>query len=456
MTVARALQTATLLLDGRVLIAGGALGNVGYASIPTNSAELYDPSTGIFTPTGSMTVGRALHTATLLPDGRVLIAGGNFGGSVVSAEIYDPSTGSFDATGSMAATHTLATLLDNGKVLMTGSPAPNAEIYDPATGMFTPAGAYAASALGLLTANLLADGNVLITGCKSDCGYDADLTQLYEPATGTFSLTGGQFDSIAPTGRTSTLLINGTVLFTGGASEDSWYPYADLYDPSTGTFTRTGDMNKARDNHTATLLPDGTVLIAGGRLDYGPPCCITHQTAELYNPPAGIFRSIGNMTARRGYHTATLLRDGSVLLAGGLYINTLALGPPNILASAEIYTPFNLVPAAALLSLSGGGHGQGTILHADTHQVASPDNPAVAGEALEIYCTGLAGGGAIPPQVSIGARMAEILFFGKAPGFADLNQVNVRLPDGVDKGDAVPVRLSYLGRPSNEVTIGVR
>jgi uncharacterized protein (TIGR03437 family) len=107
-----------------------------------------------------------------------------------------------------------------------------------------------------------------------------------------------------------------------------------------------------------------------------------------------------------------------------------------------------------LLSVSPDSR-QGAILHAGTSQVASSSNPAFIGEALAIYCTGLVDGSAIPPQITIGDRAAEILYFGKAPVYDSLNQVNVRVPD-ISPGPAVPVRLTYQGRLSNEVTIGVR
>ncbi len=114
------------------------------------------------------------------------------------------------------------------------------------------------------------------------------------------------------------------------------------------------------------------------------------------------------------------------------------------------------IPAPALFSLAGDGRGQGAIWHAATGQIASPGNPAVAGEILSMYTTRLAHGTVIPPQVVIGGRISEILFFGDAPGFPGYNQVNYRVPSGVAPGPAVPVRLTHLGRPSNDVSIGVQ
>jgi uncharacterized protein (TIGR03437 family) len=143
-----------------------------------------------------------------------------------------------------------------------------------------------------------------------------------------------------------------------------------------------------------------------------------------------------------------LLPDGSVLLAGGWICCEYSL------ATTVVYHAPHPVPSSVLYSLPGGS--QGAILHAVTQQVASPTNPAVAGEVLEIYGSGLIDGAAIPPQVSIAGRLAEVLFFGNAPGYSGLNQINARVPVGVAPGPAITVRLNYLGRPSNQVTIGMQ
>ncbi len=454
MTTARSKHTATVLPNGKVLIAGGLNSQtspVVYRYLA--SAELYDPSTGVSTPTDDMITARSGHSATLLPDGRVLITGrGAADRTVASTELYNPSTGTFTATGGTTTVSGIATLLKNGKVLITGN---TAQLYDPVTDSFAPTGSYVGPFYyGPFfypdTATLLQDGRVLIVGNAAGDGYlYLEHEELYDPVTGTFKVTGkphtfGNGSDIW-TAHTATLLPNGKVLLAGGVSEDfGYFSIAELYDPLTDTFTATANMTIARAGHTATLLPDGTVLVAGGQLYF------SLIDAELYNPATGTFSSTGYMTVARTGHSATLLFDGRVLTSGGVGASDYWL------ASADLYTPQLLAPAPVLFSLSGDGTGQGAVWHADTGKIASSANPATAGDELSMYTTSLFEGGVIPPQVAIGGQLAEVLYFGDAPGYPGYFQVNFRVPDGVAPGSAATVRLTYLGRPSNAVTIGVQ
>jgi N-acetylneuraminic acid mutarotase len=261
--------TATLLKDGEVLIAGGVNPS---SSSALASAELYNPATRTFSPTGSMTTGREYQTATLLPDGEVLIAGGENNGTVLSsAELYNPATGTFTATGSMpfgGGSHT-ATLLQNGEVL------DEDELYNPATGQWTVTGAPGAPFGGAAQGVLLANGDVfLVSG--------GGITHLYNPKTGSWSL-GAKFDD--RNDFSVTLLATGKVLVAGGLAYSPRPTHFDasalLYDPTTNTWQNTGSMNTARAGQLAVLLQSGQVLVAGGNR---PSTSFPPGSAELYQP----------------------------------------------------------------------------------------------------------------------------------------------------------------------------
>jgi N-acetylneuraminic acid mutarotase len=333
----RQLHTATLLPNGLVLVVGG-IDESNYTSIYLASAELYNPATGTWTNTGSLNLARYGHTATLLPNGTVLVSGGWNSGALASAELYNPATGTWTNTGSLnlaRGNHT-ATLLPNGTVLVSGgyngSYLTSAELYNPATGTWTTTGSLNLARDGH-TATLLPNGLVLVAGGMNNDNDNPVLAsaELYNPATGTWTNTGSL--NLARDGHTATLLPNGMVLVAGGINYYSdLLANCELYNPAAGAWTNTGSLATWRIGPTATLLPNGTVLaVAGANIATSGGSNGDLASAELYNPATGTWTTTGSLAIARAYHTATLLPNGTVLVAGGHDTNN------SILASAELY-----------------------------------------------------------------------------------------------------------------------
>jgi hypothetical protein len=331
--------------------------------LPDAAADARAPEPSRFLATGSMTIGRIGHTATLLPDGKVLVVGGSDGaqGCYSSTELYDPVEERFAVSRSTTdkrCGHT-ATLLQNGKVLIAGGSyvdnrysgsttlvtLKSAELYDPATGSFVTTGSMV-SARCNHRAILLPDGRVLmVAGGDSASGVGS--SELYDPTTERFTPTGSlilarwQFAAAAlPDGR---VLIAGGE--TSGPSSNIFLASAELYAPAAGTFIATGSMTTARADLTATPLPNGKVLISGGAnlsassVWYYPP------TTEVYDPASGTFTPGADMTRVWDGYTTTALPNGKLLFAGGL-------GPDvDTLSSAELYDPAvgNFLPAGNMI-----------------------------------------------------------------------------------------------------------
>lgn len=312
MSIPRACHSATLLPGGKVLIAGGMRRD----NVLTASAELFDPRTGAFVPTGSMTIERVCHTATLLPSGKVLIAAGF---DADTAELYAPNTGTFARTGSMSHRRdgARATLLNNGKVLITGGydkeMLSSAELYDPETGTFGMTGPMN-EARTAHTAALLPDGRVLIAGGGANDTV-LESAEIYDPNTGQFTPTGKMV--AARHKHAAISLPDGNVLITGGADTRDWrgrYTSAEIYDAKSGKFTSTSSMSTSRFKfqEAALLLLNGKPFLAGGG-----------KSIEIYDPAASKFLIASNeqLDAARFYSAATLLADGSVLITGGYDTN---------------------------------------------------------------------------------------------------------------------------------------
>lgn len=306
-------HTATLLTNGQVLVAGGE-DSQGHLIA---AAELYNPSTGTWAVTGSLATPRYDHTATLLANGEVLVAGGVNAGYLATAELYNPSTGQWTATGTMTVPRAFAgaALLKNGQVLMAGgsnlegTSNATAELYTPVSGKWAattsmPSGHEA-------PATLLASGSVLVAGGGG---------LIYNPTTAQWTATGPLYYT-GMTGGTAVLLGNGDVLTYG--NHFSCYA-AQFFTPSTNTWARTiGQCGNDVSNGPLVLLGNGKVLLAGDEIIYSGHASATVRCA-LYDPSTNTWTATGSLL-QAAYRTATLLGSGKVLSVGS--------------NDAELYTP---------------------------------------------------------------------------------------------------------------------
>jgi hypothetical protein len=316
MREARASHTATLLPDGKVLIAGGfKKGADGYSQIYFSSAELFDPVVGSFTPTGSMHASRCGHTATLLPGGKVLVTGG-FGdtGLLNGAELYDPAAGTWSQFGNMhqhRSGHT-ATLLKNGFVLLAGGGerviTSSAELFDGVSKSFRSTGSMRYAREGH-TATLLSDGSVIILGGASEKGKILATAERYDPSTGTFRNAGSM--RVPRYKHAAIETESGEVLVLGGSDEHDWtgkYNSAEIYHAGKGVsnFIDTMRAKRFKFPHSVVMLPTGDVLVGGGG-----------STIELFVMKTKSFVDAGRFDDAQYYGSATLLNNGSVLITGG-------------------------------------------------------------------------------------------------------------------------------------------
>lgn len=334
MSAPRSAHTATQLPDGRVLVTGGFISE----EAPTLGAEAFDPRTGRFAALPRMVTLRHSHSATMLPNGKVLIAGGYTAGAITSpaAELFDPATNSFTPTGSLRTARAghVATLLRDGRVLIAGgvgagwSFLASAELYDPATGKFTRTGDMTVARESHVAVELR-DGSVLIIGGHQ--GRRADIAlyasaESYDHVTGAFTRVGDM--GVRRHKHDAVLLRDGRVLVTGGADErDSrgQYNSTELFDPRTSTFSSGPAMQLPRYKHqgSSVLLPTGVVLIAGGAAQ-----------AETYDPASRTFEIVAGDARLAGQFSAVApLRNGGALVTGG-YGN--GSGPTS---SAWVYRP---------------------------------------------------------------------------------------------------------------------
>jgi uncharacterized protein (TIGR03437 family) len=514
----RSNHIAMRLHNGKVLIASG--NGAPFSSI-LNTAELYDPATNSWSPAGNLNVARQSPRATLLADGRVLVSGGMVvSGTTASftntAEVYDPATNAWTPTGLMNAgrvLHTI-TLLPNGKVLAAGGSSAafrpmlqnTAELYDPATNTWTLTGEMTTPRVTHST-TLMANGRVLVSGGSSD-GNTIVLAQceLYDPATGRWSVTSNM--STPRVIHTLTPLPNSKVLAAGGSAGSGQVTSAEFYDPVSGNWTRTVALNTARNNHTATLLPSGRILAVAGS---GSGTGNQLTSAELYDSSEPVAVTVAaasylpQLAAQeivsvfgQNFSTATEVATDIPLptsLAGAsirvrdsfgterpaplFFVSPQQINyqiPAGTAAGQVIVTItasdgrshsglIEILPSAlAIFTLSQSGTGEAAALDAFTF-TAGPFNATRAGgepNILAVYASGLGadatdveGDVSASVQAKMDGQAVTVLYAGGVPGLVGLNQINIQLPAGISSGMHTLI-ISRHGVISNSVTMAIR
>ena len=365
LSVGRYNHTATRLSSGKVLVAGG---NNGGST--RNTCEFYDPTSGTWSATGSMSIGREVHTAILLPSNKVLVAGGSTeSGPTDSCEIYDPDTETWTATGSLAharSLHTTTLLADNTILAIGGASASLfCEIYDESLGTWTSTGNLL-NARYQHTATRLIDGRVMVAGGPE--GGSAG--EIFSPTTGLWTPAGAL--NTPRFAHSAVLLASGKVLLTGGRTLDNstYLASSELFDPVSLTFITAGSMANERPDVATAILPNGTVLAIGG----GP------IASEVYHPDSDTWRVSADMLISRSLPTATSLDDGRVLAAGG--------NPGSAGITCEI---LDLAPTAVSESYSGNeNEALAVTLHYDSIAtpsftiVTAPVNGTLSGTAPDL------------------------------------------------------------------------
>jgi galactose oxidase-like protein/Kelch motif protein len=338
MNVARVGHTATLLPSGKVLVAGGESALV--RPYETASAELYDPTTGTWSLTGPMKSARAFHAAVLLRSGMVLVVGGITADTrgLASAELYDPAKGQWTETGDMPAGGFTdfgdAVVLRSGKVFVSLSGAElnsKPELYDPVSGSWSAVGGSMVDPRahpGSGSTTVLGSGKVLVL----DGGARA---QLFDPVIGAWKPAGNMIT--IREWQTATLLPSGKVLVAGGYASSMSDPMsaAEIYDPATDVWSPTSSMPAPTLGARATLLPFGDVIVVGGGgPGPDPNPSAPRASVDLYDPATDSWTALRAMASPRSFFTATLLHSGALLFVGGAGMSFAANGP---YSSAEIY-----------------------------------------------------------------------------------------------------------------------